>query len=415
MDRQIVYPGSIPLDTDLLNVQRNTMIAIGYLAQATLGSGVVVDGLGCVPATPASLAIVIGPGSITQLSPIDSNSFGSLGADANDPLVKMGVNVTGLQFALQPPPSSGQAVNHLVQVGFGELDTASLVLPYYNAANPAQPFSGVNNTGTAQNTQRLQRVVVQVKPGVPAPAGSQVTPTADPGFTAIWSITVGYGAQQVTGSGIVQVPGAPFIGTKIPQLTPGYRNMAAFGAGSSGPWVTPNGIRLVKLRIWGGGGAGGTGNGGAAGGGSGGGFSEAYVGVQPGQAYQVTVANGGAAAGAAGGTSSFGNLASASGGGGGGSGSAGAGGAGSNLPGSGFGPGFGTAGSSGQSGSATSGCCIGGQGGGSFGNAGSAAVVGGTASSLSGLAGAGPGAGGSGGIGGGSGGAGGSGLVVVEW
>ncbi len=415
MDRQIVYPGSIPLDTDLLNVQRNTMIAIGYLAQATLGLGVVVDGLGCFPATPASLAIVIGPGSITQLSPIDPNSFGSLGADANDPVVKMGVNVTGLQFTVQPPPSSGQAVSHLVQVGFGELDAASLVLPYYNAANPAQPFSGVNNTGAAQNTQRLQRVVVQVKAGVPAPAGSQVTPTADPGFVAIWSVTVGYGAQQVAASGIAQVPGAPFIGTKLPQLTPGYRNMAAFGAGSSGPWVAPNGVRLVKVRIWGGGGAGGVGNGGAAGGGSGGGFSEAYAGVQPGQVYPVTVANGGSAGGGAGGTSSFGNLASASGGGGGGSGSAGNGGAGSNLPGSGFGPGFGTAGSSGQSGSITSGCCIGGQGGGSFGNPGSAAVVGGTSSSLSGLAGAGPGAGGSGGIGSGSGGTGGSGLVVVEW
>jgi hypothetical protein len=111
MDRQIVYPGSIPLDTDLLNVQRSTMIAIGYLAQATLGAGVVVDGLACTPVSPASLAVVIGPGSITQLSPIDPNSFGSLGVDANDPVVKMGVNVTGLQFAVQPPASSGQAVS----------------------------------------------------------------------------------------------------------------------------------------------------------------------------------------------------------------------------------------------------------------------------------------------------------------
>ena len=33
MDRNIVYPGSIPLDTDLLTVNRNTMIALGYLAQ----------------------------------------------------------------------------------------------------------------------------------------------------------------------------------------------------------------------------------------------------------------------------------------------------------------------------------------------------------------------------------------------
>ena len=38
MDRNIVYPGSIPLDTDLLTVNRNAMIGIGFLAQAVLGT-----------------------------------------------------------------------------------------------------------------------------------------------------------------------------------------------------------------------------------------------------------------------------------------------------------------------------------------------------------------------------------------
>ena len=43
MDRKLIYPGSIPLDTDLLAVNRDTMIAIGYLAQALLGTSPVVD------------------------------------------------------------------------------------------------------------------------------------------------------------------------------------------------------------------------------------------------------------------------------------------------------------------------------------------------------------------------------------
>ncbi len=30
MDRNIVYPGAIPLDTDLLSVNRNAMIALVY-------------------------------------------------------------------------------------------------------------------------------------------------------------------------------------------------------------------------------------------------------------------------------------------------------------------------------------------------------------------------------------------------
>ena len=49
MDRNLVYPGSIPLDTDVLNLNRSTMVAIGYLAQATLGTTTVVDGLSLHP------------------------------------------------------------------------------------------------------------------------------------------------------------------------------------------------------------------------------------------------------------------------------------------------------------------------------------------------------------------------------
>lgn len=414
MDRQIVYPGSVPLDTDLLNVQRSTMVAIGYLAQMMLGTGTVVDGLNCTPTAPPSLAVVIGPGSITQLNTVDPNAYGSLGPEANDPVVKMGVNVTGLQFPLQAPGTSGQSLIYLIQVSFAELDSGSLVLPYYNASNPSQPFSGANNTGVAQNTQRLQRVQVQVKAGAEAPTGTQVAPDADAGFVGIWTVTVNSGAQQVTAANIVQVPGAPFLPTKLPQLTAGYRNMAAYGAGSSGKWVAPNGVQAVKVRIWGGGGAGGAGNSGAGGGGAGGGFTEAYLEVVPGQLYAVTVANGGLGASATGGTSSFSNLASASGGGSGGAGASNGSGAGSSISGVGYGPGFGTAGSSGQSGSTVA-AWVGGQGGAAFGNSGAAAVIGDVSSNLSGSAGAGPGAGGSGGIGTGGGGIGGAGLVVVEW
>ncbi len=73
MDRQIVYPGSIPLDTDILSIQRNAMVALGYLAQATLGTTTVVDGLFCSPTAPASLTVSLGPGSITSLGVVDAS------------------------------------------------------------------------------------------------------------------------------------------------------------------------------------------------------------------------------------------------------------------------------------------------------------------------------------------------------
>ena len=142
MDRQIVYPGSIPLDTDLLSIQRNIMVALGYLTQATLGSSPVVDGLGCAPTNPASLTISVGPGSVALASVIDGSPFGSLAADTIDPLIKMGVNAAPTSFTLTAPVTSGQSTNYLIQANLLENDSTPVVLPFYNAANPAQPFSG---------------------------------------------------------------------------------------------------------------------------------------------------------------------------------------------------------------------------------------------------------------------------------
>src|SRR6476661_4108744 len=109
MDRILVYPGSIPLDTDLLNTNRNSMLALGYLAQAVLGTNTVVDGLACSPTTPGSLTVTIGPGSITQLSVVDTLTYGSLPSNMTDPLVKMGINLAATPFTLAVPTTSGQS------------------------------------------------------------------------------------------------------------------------------------------------------------------------------------------------------------------------------------------------------------------------------------------------------------------
>ena len=114
MDRNIVYPGAIPLDTDLLTINRNALIALGYLVQATLGSNTVVDGLACAPTSPASMTVTVGPGSITTLTTIDPLAYGSLPADNTDPLVKMGINTTATSFTLTAPTSSGDAIAYLI-------------------------------------------------------------------------------------------------------------------------------------------------------------------------------------------------------------------------------------------------------------------------------------------------------------
>jgi hypothetical protein len=320
MDRNIVYPGSIPLDTDILALNRNAMVGIGALTAAVLGGNVVADGLACTPTSPASLTVNIGPGSITQLSPLDANAYGSLAADVADQLVKTGINLQSTSFTLAPPANSGQSINYLIEAAFDEADASPVVLPYVNAANPSQPYSGPNNSGTAQNTQRIQRVQLQLKPGAAANAGTQVTPVVDAGWVGLYVITVNFGQTTITASEIVTIPGAPFVNFKLPSLRPGFSSMQVFTA--SGTFVVPNGVSMARVTVIGGGGAGGYHSTMPSGGGGAGGEAVGIIGLTPGQSIAVAVGAGGAVPaspgnGGAGGASSFGALLSATGGSGG--------------------------------------------------------------------------------------------------
>jgi hypothetical protein len=317
MDRSIVYPGAIPLDTDLLNVNRNAMVALGALAQAVLGTSTVVDGLMVIPTTPASMQITVGPGTITSQTTVDQNAYGSLSADTGDALLKMGVNLAATSFSLTAPSTTGQSISYLVEAAFLESDTNPVVLPYYNAANPAVPYLGPSNSGAAQATNRIQRVQFQLKAGSPALTGSQITPTVDSGWSGLAVITVSYGQTQIIAANIAahaQAPGIPF---KLPTLRPGFSQMQAFTA--SGSFTVPVNVTRIKVTVIGGGGAGGS-NGSCPGGGGGAGGSAIAIltSLTPGAIVPITVGAGGTASasstGSSGGTSSFGTYASATGG-----------------------------------------------------------------------------------------------------
>ncbi len=322
MDRNIVYPGSIPLDTDLLTLNRNTMIAFGFLAQSLIGSGPFVDGLSCTPTIPASMQINVGPGSIIQLSALDTLDYGSLPADTSTSVVKMGITAINTPFNLSAPTVPGQTNTYLIQVAFQEVDVNQIVLPYYNASNPSQPYSGPSNGGTPQATLRAQKAELQLKLATSSGSGGQaVTPPIDTGWVGLYGITVRYGQSSVSASDIFCLPTAPFIYWKVPSLRPG------FGSGTqtfttSSAFNVPPGVQQVEVELWGGGaGTFASASAQPSGGGSGGGYArKRIVGLVPGQSISVNVGLGGAGgpvAGAlpsAGGTSSFGAFVSATGG-----------------------------------------------------------------------------------------------------
>jgi hypothetical protein len=321
MDRTFVYPGAIPEDTDLLSINRNTMIALGFLAQVVLGTQVVADGLSCTPSSPASMTVNVGPGSITMLAVVDSTAYGSIPASASVPLVKMGIKLTPTPFTLSAPTTPGQSINYLIEATLQEADTSPVVLPYYNASSPTSPFSGPANSGAAQNTIRSQTVQLQMKVGAPAASGTQVTPLVDSGWAGLYVITVAYGQTFIDSSSIALAASAPFLNWKLPSLCPGFGSgVQSFNR--SGIFTVPAGVTQVEAELWGGGaGSFASVAGLPSGGGSGGGYARRRItGLIPSQKVAVTVGQGGVGGTVTGmpalpgGTSSFATYVSATGG-----------------------------------------------------------------------------------------------------
>lgn len=293
MDRNIVYPGSIPLDSDVLSTNRDAMVGIAALTAATLGQRTVADGLACSPAFSENLSVTIGAGSITQLSSLDSMAYGSLGVDYADTIVKTGINLQATILDLVAPTQAGQAISYLIEAAFEEVDTDPVVLPYVNAANPAQPWSGPNNSGTAQYTKRTQRVQLQAKAGIPAATGTQQLPAVDAGWVGLYQVVVTCGQTFMMPSDITTLPEAPFIAYKLPVLRPGFSAMQVVT--SSTTFTVPMGVTTMRVTAIGGGGGGGYHSTMSSGGGGAGGQVVSILsGLTPGQEIPVTIGHGGA-------------------------------------------------------------------------------------------------------------------------
>jgi hypothetical protein len=232
VDRQLVYPGAIPLDTDPLNIQRNVLVGLSKLAAAMLGTTTLLNGLACTPTGPASLQVLVAPGEIYSLQNLDGTAYGSLAADTTHQIVKQGVLLDQATLSCPAPATAGQSINYLIQVTYQDADTNAVVLPYYNASNPATAYSGPNNSGTAQNTQRKGQCIVAVKAGAAATTGSQTTPAPDAGYVGAWVVTVANGQTTITSTSISAYANAPMMpagGLLVGGLQGSAANVSAAG------------------------------------------------------------------------------------------------------------------------------------------------------------------------------------------
>ncbi len=228
MDRRIIYQDQIPLVDDQLLQQRWTLTGLGWLAQTILGTATRIDGLACTPTAPASMQVAVAAGAIMILQQVDPLAYGDLTADTTHQIIKQGLVLDPTLLSCPAPATGGFSVNYLVQIGFAETDTDATLLQYYNPTNPASPYSGAAGDGQPDNTRRADQCLVQVKAGIAAATGTQVTPAPDPGFIGAYSVTVANGQTTITTPSIAQLASAPFIPAKLPDIPPAIQ---------SGSWV----------------------------------------------------------------------------------------------------------------------------------------------------------------------------------
>lgn len=215
MDRAITYPGSVPLDTDLLRTNKFAMMGLAKLAAAMLGTATIINGLACVPTAPAGLTVNVNPGEIYAMANVDGTAYSSIPADTTHSILKQGIVLDAVNLSCSPPGTVGLSINYLIQVTYQDLDTDLTALPYYNASNPSQAWSGPNNSGTAQATTRKGAIILAAKAGVAAATGTQTTPAADVGYTGLYVVTVANGQTQITAGNISQVAGAPIMPSSV--------------------------------------------------------------------------------------------------------------------------------------------------------------------------------------------------------
>lgn len=217
MDRYINYAGQIPLETDLLNSNRNGMVGLAALCQAAFGSATTARGFACTPTSVPSMSVNVAAGEIYSVQNLDGTPYSSLPADTTHQIVKQGIVLDPQAFALTAPVTGGYSVCYLIEVQYQDQDTASVVLPYYNAANPTSAWNGPNNTGVSQATERKGVAFVQLKTGVAAATGTQIIPPADSGFVPLYVVTVAYGQTTITATSIAVHAQAPLLPASIVQ------------------------------------------------------------------------------------------------------------------------------------------------------------------------------------------------------
>ncbi|WP_240775325.1 hypothetical protein [Neokomagataea tanensis] len=248
MDRVIVYPGSVPVDTDILRIGRYTKSALGNISDLVFGPNVkAAIGLSCTP-SPDGLFVVMGPGAINAPGPLDGTNFGGVGGGLPADLSPVSVQYINQSNVAVPVPTTGAAFT--VYALCSEQDVDAVTLPFYNINNPSQTQAGPANSGAMLPTRRSAVMTFSVATTAPsAPSGGIIVP--------LYTLNIPSGVQNLRGLSAVPLdvfwPTIPQLATKA--LVANVTQSTQFLSGNTSLPV-PQWASSVELRVIGGGGGG---------------------------------------------------------------------------------------------------------------------------------------------------------------
>jgi len=218
MKRPLTYVGQQVYEWAFSAPAQYAMTALAKVCQSMFGTTTTVNGLACSPTSPASMAVLMGPGEIYQMASLEATVAGTLPVDTTHQILKQGIQLDNYTTAtFSAPTSSGQSVAYLIQAQYQDSDisidpttgTTPVVLQFYNSTTPATPWAGPNDSGSTSTTFRDGVIAYSIKAGVAATTGSQVTPTPDSGYVGLSVVTVAYGQTTITTANISAYANAP--------------------------------------------------------------------------------------------------------------------------------------------------------------------------------------------------------------
>jgi len=225
MDRPFNYIGQSAYEWQITAPAQAAMVGLGKGLATILGTATLANALPCAPTSPASLQVQMGAGEIYQLAALEATAMATLPADTGHIILKQGVNLDPVNLICSPPGTVGQSIAYLIEAQYQDNDVSvdpttgstNIVLSFFDASNPATPWSGPNNSAASSNTFRKGIVALQAKAGTAATTGTQVAPAADAGWVPLYVVTVANGQATITSGNIAIAPGAPFITETLTQ------------------------------------------------------------------------------------------------------------------------------------------------------------------------------------------------------